>query len=179
MRKAIYLSPLFAVIALAAACGGPGVSNNSSSTTNANTTNGNTDNVLATKTPEPEQTTNNAPTLTPVFKAFCDAVNKKDDAGLRKVLSSDALTNIQQQMKQQNVKTLSEFFEDDKYKTTCDARNEQITGDQAVAEVRGDSYPNGIKMLFVKENGEWKLTNRSPAIDSMKKNSNSSSNSAK
>ena len=169
MRKGIFL---LAVAALSFACGGPGTSNNSSTTTNGNTANANTDSVLAVKTPTPEQTTNNAPTLTPVFKAFCDAVNKKDEAGLRKVLSSDALANIQQQMKQQNIKTLSQYFEDDKYKTTCEARNEQITGDQAVAEIRGDSYPNGIKMIFVKENGEWKLTNKSPTLD-MKSSANS------
>jgi len=179
MRNAIFLSLLTAVAILAIACSGGGVSNNSSTITNANTANVNTNNPLVIPTPTPEQTTNNAPTLTPVFKAFCDAVNKKDDAGLRKVLSSDALTSIQQQMKQQNVKTLSAYFEDDKYKTTCEVRNEQITGDQAVAEIRGDSYPNGIKMVFVKEGGEWKLTNRSPAIESMKQSNSSNSKTAK
>jgi len=169
MGKGIFL---LVVAALAVACGGPGVSNNSSTTTNGNTANANTDSVLAVKTPTPEQTTNNAPTLTPVFKAFCEAVNKKDDSGLRKVLSTDALKNIQQQMKMNNIKTLSEYFEDDKYKTTCEARNEQINGDQAVAEIRGDTYPNGIKMIFVRENNEWKLTNKSPTLD-MKSSGNS------
>ena len=169
MGKGIFL---LVVAALAVACGGPGVSNNSSTTTNGNTANANTDSVLAVKTPTPEQTTNNAPTLTPVFKAFCEAVNKKDDSGLRKVLSTDALKNIQQQMKMNNIKTLSEYFEDDKFKTTCEARNEQINGDQAVAEIRGDTYPNGIKMIFVRENNEWKLTNKSPTQD-MKSSGNS------
>ena len=172
MRKAIFFAIVTTLAALSVACGGPGASNNSSTSTNGNTANANTDNVLAVKTPTPEQTTNNAPTLTPVFKAFCEAVNKKDDAGLRKVLSSDALKNIQQQMKSDNIKTLSQFFEDDKYKTTCEARNEQINGDQAIAEIRGDSYPNGIKMVFVKEGGEWKLTNKSPVLDTMKPSTN-------
>jgi hypothetical protein len=179
MRNAILFGALMASVAISVACGGGGTSNNSSTATNGNSTNTNTDNPLPVKTPTPEQTTNNAPTLTPVFKAFCDAVNKKDDAGLRKVLSSDAMTSIQQQMKQQNIKTLSAYFEDDKYKTTCEVRNEQITGDQAVAEVRGDTYPNGIKMIFVKEGGEWKLTTRSPDIESMKKSNASNSNAAK
>lgn len=179
MRSAVLLVILAAVGVLPIACSGGGASNNSSTTTNGNTTNANTNNPLAVQTPTPEQTTNNAPTLTPVFKSFCDAVNKKDDAGLRKVLSSDALTSIQQQMKQQNVKTLSAYFEDDKYKATCEVRNEQINGDQAVAEIRGDSYPNGIKMVFVKEGGEWKLTNRSPAIESMKQSNSSNGRTAK
>jgi hypothetical protein len=43
-----------------------------------------------------------------------------------------------------------------------EVRNEQINGDVAVAEMRGGAYPNGIKIKFVKENGEWKMTNESP-----------------
>jgi hypothetical protein len=172
MRNALIFSILFATAALGLACGGPAATNNSSNAVNVNTSNANADNPLAVKTPTPEQTTNNAPTLTPVFKAFCEAVNKKDEAALRKIYSADALKSIEQQMKTNNIKTLNEYLEDDKYKTTCEVRNEQINGDQAVAEIRGDTYPNGIKIVFVKENGEWKLTTRSPAIENMKPSAN-------
>jgi len=171
MRRSILFSIVAASI-FVTACGGPSATNNTANTGNANTSNGNTGDVLAVKTPTPEQTTNNAPTLTPVFKSFCDAVNKKDEAALRKIYSADALKSIEQQMKTNNIKTLTEYLEDDKYKTTCEVRNEQINGDQAVAEIRGDTYPNGIKIIFVKENGEWKLTTRSPAIESMKPTGN-------
>ena len=42
----------------------------------------------------------------------------------------------------------------------CDVRNEQITGETAVAEIRSDLYPIGLKIIFAKENSEWKMTNR-------------------
>ena len=82
-------------------------------------------------------------------------------------------------MKADNIKSLVKFLEDDKVSDKlCEVRNEQINGDTAVAEIRAESYPNGIKVVFVKENGEWKMTNKSPAIDSVKQ-SNPDSNAAK
>ena len=61
------------------------------------------------------------------------------------------------------------YLEDDAVSgKICEARNEVITGDKAVAEIRADSYPYGIKVEFVKENGEWKLTNKYPNIDAVK-----------
>ena len=43
-------------------------------------------------------------------------------------------------------------------------RNEQIEGNTGVAEVRTEGMPNGARIKFVKENGEWKVTNESPDI---------------
>ena len=43
-----------------------------------------------------------------------------------------------------------------------EVRNETVQGDTAVAEMSSEQYPNGIKIKFVKENGEWKMTNESP-----------------
>jgi hypothetical protein len=180
MRNAILLSLIAAVAAFAIACGG---SNNGNSGNNGNTNavaGGNDNNAVAVKTPTPEQTTNNAPTLTPVFKAYCDAMNKKDEAALRKIYSADTIKNFEEQMKANNIKSLLKFLEDDKVGNTCEVRNEVITGDSAVAEIRAESYPNGIKVVFVKEGGEWKITNRSPAIEGMKPSTaNSNANTAK
>jgi hypothetical protein len=54
-----------------------------------------------------------------------------------------------------------EFLSTDKVTTAkCDIRNEEITGDSAVAEVTTAGMPNGGKIVFVKEGGEWKITNR-------------------
>ena len=50
-----------------------------------------TNSVLNTSKTPTEATTNDAPTLTPVFKAYCDAMTKKDDAALRKVYSAATL----------------------------------------------------------------------------------------
>ena len=135
--------------------------------------NGNSNNPLETQTPAADQTTNAAPTLTPVFKAYCEAMVKKDEAALRKVYSADTIRYFEAEMKSEKIKTLLKYLEDDAVSgKLCEVRNEQITGDKAVAEIRADSYPNGIKIEFVKENGEWKMTNKSPALDAVKPTAN-------
>ena len=139
--------------------------------TNANTnaansvsTEPNTANPLnTTKRPE-VATTNNAPTLTPVVMAYYQALKTKNDAALRKVFSQATLKTMEADMKTDEKATLVEFITDlepapDK---PFEVRNEQIKGDVAIAEIRGGAYPNGISRKFVKENGEWKMTNDSP-----------------
>ena len=161
-----------------AACGGVA---NTPGTNNANTTaaNGNTTNPLDTKKATPETTTNNAPTLTPLYKAYCEARVKKDEAALRKIFSSDTIKYFESEMKAEKIKTLSAYLEDEQISTDlCEVRNEQINGDTAVAEVRIKAYPNGTKFVFVKENGEWKMTDKSPSIDSVKQSA-ANSNTAK
>jgi len=119
--------------------------------------------ALAPTTPTPEATTNNAPTLTPIYKAYCAAWVKKDEAALRKIYSSDTIADFEKKMKADGVRTLTDYLSDDKASNElCEARNEKISGDTATAEVRTLGYPNGITVVFVKENGDWKLTNRRP-----------------
>ncbi len=43
-----------------------------------------------------------------------------------------------------------------------EVRNEVVQGDTAIAQIISPQYPNGVKIKFVKENGEWKMTNESP-----------------
>ena len=173
MRKAIFIFGLAALAAFSFACSGP----TANTTNGTNVANGNTSadngNVLATKTPAPVAVTNNAPTLTPVIKAYCDAMNKKDEAALRKIYSSDTIANFEKQMKEQKVPSLIKFLEDDKVGATCELTNEQINGDSATARFTSDTYKTGLSVVFVKENGEWKLTNKSPDISNMKPSSNS------
>ena len=128
-----------------------------------------------TKTP-PVATTNDAPTVAPVVKAYCDAWTKKDEAALRKVYSQATLKSLEKDMKDEGAKSLVAFITElepapDK---PFEVRNEQVQGDTAVAEIKGGAYPNGIKIKFVKENGEWKMTNESPEFDNVKKAANSS-----
>ncbi len=138
-----------------------------------------TDNPLnTTKMPE-AATTNNAPTLAPVVQNYYLALQKKDDAALRRVYSRETLKSLEADMREENKKSLVEFITELEPvpDTPFTVRNEQIQGDTAIAEMRGGSYPNGIKIKFVRENGEWKLTNESPEIQSVKQstgNSNSS-----
>ncbi|MBV9214674.1 MAG: nuclear transport factor 2 family protein [Acidobacteria bacterium] len=155
------------VMLLTVACGGGPTNTNSSGSNNSGPGNGNSgSDTLTPRTPTPEQTTNNAPTLTPVYKAFCQAMEKKDEAGLRKVFSSDTVKFVENEIKTQGLKppTLVKYFEDEQVTSDlCEVRNEVITGDSAVAEVRTKSIPNwGTRIIFVKENGEWKVTNKFP-----------------
>lgn len=129
--------------------------------------------ALTTTTPTPEETANQAPTLTPVYKAYCTAMEKKDEAAVKKAYSQETLKSFEADMKEEGTKSLVEFLSTDKVTTKlCEVRNEQIQGDSAIAEIRAEGYPNGIKVKFVKENGEWKLTNQSPTFDDVKKTGN-------
>ena len=151
--------------------GGGGVADNPMNTTN---------NPLNTTRMPKAATTNNAPTLAPVVQNYYAALQKKDDAALRKIYSLETLKSLETDMKSENKTSLVEFITElepvpDK---PFETRNEQIQGDTAIAEMSGGSYPNGIKIKFVRENGEWKMTNESPEIQSVRQ-STANSNSAK
>jgi hypothetical protein len=166
MKTYLLITAILAAV-LISACGGESNTNtnNNGSTNRPVNGNVNTNNVpvLTPTTPTPEATTNNAPTLTPVYKAYCAAWVKKDEAALRKIYSSDTIADFEKTMKADGIKSLVDFLSDDKASNElCEARNEKITGDTATAEVKTLGYPNGIMVVFVKENGEWKLTNRRP-----------------
>ena len=156
-----HLTALCAAVLAAAtlsACSGPAP--NSAVGNPANT---NAANPLEAKTPSAEVVKNNAPTLTPVFKAYCAAWQKNDEAALRKIYSSDTIKHFEEQMKEDKIKSLMKFLEDDKVSgEPCDVINEEITGDKAVGTIRSNIYPRGITIEFVKEGGEWKITNKSP-----------------
>lgn len=147
---------------------------------NANAAIANADNPLNTTRAPEAITTNNAPTLAPVVQNYYAALQKKDDAALRKVYSQATLKSLETDMKSENKKSLVEFITELEPvpDTPFTVRNEQIQGDTAIAEMRGGSYPNGIKIKFVRENGEWKMTNESPEIQSVKQ-SGGTSNSVK
>lgn len=135
-------------------CGGSAPANDSANNANA---------PAETKTPAADQVLNNAPTLTPVFKAYCEAWVKNDEAAIRKSYSKDTIKYFEQIMKEDNIKGLMKFLEDDKVSgKLCEVRNETINGDTAEAEIRSDIYPNGIRIVFVKEGDDWKMTNKSP-----------------
>ena len=166
---------LFSVLGLSLAatfgCGEPGTTNTANTNTaNTNVAKTNDNSPVAVNKAAPPQTTNNAPTLTPVFLAYCAAMEKKDEAGIRKVYSKDTLESFTQQMKAEKSKSLADFLSTDQVTTAlCEIRNEVITGDTAVATVRTAGMPQGnVKVVFVKEGNEWKLTNKSPDLDAVK-----------
>lgn len=154
-------------------CGGSENTNTVVNTKPANTnaaTAANANNPLATtKTPE-ISTTNNAPTLAPVVQRYYEALKGKDEAALRKIYSLATLKSLEADMKSENKKSLVEFITELEPvpEKPLETRNEQIQGDTAIAEIRGGSYPNGIEIKFIKEGGEWKMTNESPVLNSVK-----------
>src|SRR3982751_1686219 len=157
---------ILSIALLSAACGGEATNKNSNAT-NVNTPVKNSNNPLAVTTPTPESTTNNAPTLTPVYKAYCAAMEKKDEAALRNIFAAAAIKEMEASLKADGEKDirLVKFLEVEPVTSQlCQVRNEQINGNEAVAEVFTNSAPNGIKVVFVKEGSDWKLTNRSPAL---------------
>lgn len=168
--RVILFSAIAAGSIAISACGGSGgntaVSNANS---NASASNANTD-PLATKPMSGTEVVNDAPTLTPLIKAYCDAKIKNDEAALRKIFTSDTLRNFEEQMKDEDIKTLVEFLQDEKVSDKrCEVKNEKIMGDAAVARIFIDSYPNGSpEIYFEKENGEWKMTNKSPSFEAKK-----------
>lgn len=163
---------IFTIILTGCPSSNPTTNKNSTNTT-ANANKGAANNVFNTTTKEKEATTNDAPTLTPVVKAFCDAMTKKDEAALRKVYSQDTLKYYEQEMKAEKETSLVKYLEADQVSNKlCEVRNEKIEGDTAVAEIRTEGAPNGFKKVFVKENGEWKLTHKSPEYDAVKQAAN-------
>ena len=162
--KILVIIALTALVSLILACGGPAAN----TAPNANNARVDTNNPVS-----PPPPTNNAPTLTPVFKAYCDAWTKNDEAALKKIYSAETLKTFESQMKEEKEKSLLKFLESDRVKgTQCEITNEQITGDKASATIKTNVYPRGLQVEFVKEGGEWKLTNRSPAISSVSTNTN-------
>jgi hypothetical protein len=164
MRKYLFILCLTLFLA---ACGGGSNDNTPANNGNTKPVNSNKENPLAITTPTPAATTNNAPTLTPVYKAYCDAMVKGDEAALRRVFSSDTIRGIDAKIKQEAIKpaTIVKYLEDEQVTNDlCEVRNEQINGNEAVAEVRTKGTPNGVLIVFVKEGADWKLTNRSPTL---------------
>ncbi len=118
----------------------------------------NADNTFGGVKQETGETSNQAPSITPLMQTYYDALKKKDEAGLRKFYSSAALKELEKGMKSEGKKSLVVYIEStepagDK---PFEVRNEKVEGDTAIAEIRGGSYVGWTKWKFVKENGEWK-----------------------
>jgi hypothetical protein len=161
----IYLGLFVFIVALSGCGGAANVASNATNGITGGNSNSGTD-PLATKTVAPEQASNNAPTLTPVVKAFCSAWVKNDEAALRKVYSAATLKQFESEMKEEKAPTLIKLLEstDSVKAEPCEASNEKIEGDRATARIKTTRYPNSVEVVFVKEGGEWKMTNEVPSF---------------
>ncbi|MGH9819124.1 MAG: hypothetical protein ACRD43_03050 [Pyrinomonadaceae bacterium] len=116
---------------------------------------------------------NEAPTLKPTVVAYYDALGKKDDAALKKVLSDELVKSLEADMKAEKKTGLAAYVaETDRIpENGIQVRNEKIAGDKGVAEVKGGSYINWTPLAFIREGGVWKLSNENPDVDAVTKGS--------
>lgn len=140
---------------------------------------GNTNSPLTTTKAPEAPTTNNAPTIKPVVQAYYDAMKKKDDAALKKVMTQEFIKVLEADMKEEGGKSLAIYAAElEDLTKTIEVRNEKIEGDKATAEIKGGNYINWITFEFAKENGEWKFTGKTLDVGNLKPSA-PSSNTAK
>lgn len=171
--KILFFTTLSAFSILLTGCGG-----GETNTSNANVANANAENtsphgpLSTTKKPEAE-TTNNAPTLAPVVATYFDALKKKDDAQLRSVLTQDFIKLLEADMKAEKKTNLAAYLaETESIPEQPEVRNEQITGNKGVAEVRGGVYKTWTPFSFANEGGKWKLTGGSSDLQTVQQPAN-------
>lgn len=127
--------------------------------TNVSSSNSADSNPLATTKAPEAATSNNAPTLAPVVQNYYAALQKKDEAGVKKFLSQSAIGYWQSEMKSEKSPSLLAILEDNEspVEEKREVRNEKIEGDTASVEMKGGSLGVWTPIKFVKENGEWKF----------------------
>jgi len=107
---------------------------------------------------------NSAPILRPVVLAYCKARRAGDESQIASSFSKATLKEFKRQMRDENVSSFVKFLEHDRVNKICDVGDESIRGRRAIAKFYGDFYPNGFWIVFIKERGNWKFTNRSPTF---------------
>lgn len=147
---------------------------NSNQNTNVENTNDNTNtntsiDPLEMKPADENKVQVKAVTLKPVFDAYCDAMRKKDDAGIRRVFSKASIKVMETDMKAEGFSSIAEYLSNEPVGNKCELVNENIQGDLGEATVITETYPTGTSLKFVKENNEWKLTNESSDFDRVNK----------
>jgi hypothetical protein len=91
---------------------------------------------------------------TDTLKAYYDAANKKDVAGIKKHISQGTLKMMELGAKNSG-KNLDEALKEAPPTPTPQFGNEKITGDTASVDITADGQT--MTMPFVKEGGEWKI----------------------
>ena len=172
--ETLFLITLLAITTLLTGCGSPAPNTNVANTVNVtspntNTSSPNSNGPLGTTTKPVGDKVNDAPTLKPVVDAYYDAIAKKDDAAIRKVLAASFLKTLEADMKSEKKTNLAAFIgETDKVpEGGMQVRNEKITGDEGTAELKGGTYLNWTGFGFVKENGVWKFSNKNPDVQTV------------
>lgn len=107
--------------------------------------------------------TGEAPNIAPVVQGYYEALKKKDEAGAKKFLSAAALKYYEDEAKTEKKTWFAYVLEEnDPVDEKREVQNEKVEGEKAVAEIKGGSLGVWTKVVFVKENSEWKFA--SPEI---------------
>ncbi|MEO8042803.1 MAG: nuclear transport factor 2 family protein [Acidobacteriota bacterium] len=170
MQFKMFLTFVLGIAAALAGCGGTTTTINVSNTNGANTA-GNAaipaSNSALETTKKPEAATaNNAPTLAPVVQAYYKALQTKDAALLKSVMSKEFIASVEADMKEEKKTNIAAYLaEFDKIpEKPVEVRNEKIEGNDAVAEIKGGTYVNWTPFAFINEGGKWKFTGGSPVL---------------
>ncbi|MEZ5344255.1 MAG: hypothetical protein R2681_01755 [Pyrinomonadaceae bacterium] len=131
----------------------------------------NTNNPLKTEAEPPRTEEKVAETLKPVVDSYCAALKKGDDTALKSVYSQATWSALTADAKSEG-KSVSKYLKDSEpIGNQCKVINERIAGNVAEAIVITQTYPAGVPLKFVKENGNWKMTNQSSDFEAVRKNS--------
>jgi len=101
-------------------------------------------------------------TPTATFKAFFEAQQKKDVAGMKKNLSKTSLAIMEKSAKEQN-KSVDDLFKEQldnpasKTDKIPETRNEKINGNEATLELHNEETNKWDMMYFAKEDDAWKI----------------------
>ncbi len=126
------------------------------------------DNIDYAKLPE---TPNASMSPTETIMAFNKATKSKNAERIKTFLSKGSMQMIEKSAKEQNktIESLLTDGEDAVEDKKPDIRNEKISGDTAVVEVKNQVLGNYDEMPFVKEDGIWKIALDKFMEDMMKK----------
>ena len=109
------------------------------------------------------------------FKAYFEAQQKKDIAGMKQTLSKTSLAMMEASAKQQQM-TLDKMIQTQldnpaaKVDKMPESRNEKITGDSATLELRNEEANRWDTMYFNKEDGAWKIALDRTVEEMLRKN---------
>lgn len=119
---------------------------------NANTANSN---VAASNSGSPTVANANSPTA--VITNYYNALQRNDEAALRKTLSEDAIKEWEMDMKASGFKTVAETINDYGDTTPPQVKSEKIDGNVAILETVDSETKISGKIELVREGNDWKI----------------------
>lgn len=96
---------------------------------------------------------------TAAYKAAYDAMKNKDTAAFKKVMTKEALKDVEETAKKTGKSSddmLKDVMNSIPLPKSNDSKDEKIVGDKATLQVKNEN--DGWETIdFIKEDGEWKL----------------------